>query len=60
VTTGAAATVGLGEVSDALHDLNNVLVSIRFNALVIGWKLPSSSRIKRKVHEGERSAAEYS
>jgi hypothetical protein len=39
-----------------LHDLNNVFVSILLNAQVIEWKLPSYSRIKRNVHEVERSA----
>jgi hypothetical protein len=41
---------------DILHDLNNVLVSILLNAQVIEWKLPSYSRIRRNVHEVERSA----
>jgi len=41
---------------DILHGLNNALVSILLNAQVIGWKLPSYSRLKRSVHEVERSA----
>ena len=41
---------------DILHGLNNALVSILLNAQVIGWKLPSYSRLKRNVHEVERSA----
>jgi hypothetical protein len=39
-----------------LHDLNNVLVTILLNAQVVGWKLPSYSRLKRNVHEIERGA----
>ena len=41
---------------DIFHGLNNALVSILLNAQVIGWKLPSYSRLKRNVHEVERSA----
>lgn len=41
---------------DILHGLNNALVSILLNAQVIEWKLPSYSRLKRNVHEVERSA----
>jgi hypothetical protein len=44
------------DLDHALHDLNNVFVSILLNAQVIEWKLPSYSRIKRNVHEVERSA----
>lgn len=44
------------ELGLILHDLNNVFVSILLNAQVIEWKLPSYSRIKRNVHEVERSA----
>ena len=39
-----------------LHGLNNSLVSILLNAQIIEWKLPSYSRLKRNVHEIERSA----
>jgi hypothetical protein len=41
---------------DILHGLNNALVSILLNAQVIEWKLPSYSRLRRNVHEVERSA----
>lgn len=44
------------ECGRLLHDLNNALVAILLNAQVIEWKLPSYSRIKRNVHEVERSA----
>jgi hypothetical protein len=52
----APGFAGAQELGDILHDLNNVLVSILLNAQVIGWKLPSYSRIRRNVHEAERSA----
>lgn len=44
------------EPREILHGLNNMLVSILLNAQVIEWKLPSYSRIRRNVHEVERSA----
>jgi hypothetical protein len=44
------------ESSDILHGLNNVLVSILLNAQIIEWKLPSYSRLRRNLHEVERSA----
>ena len=47
---------GDSELSQILHGLNNMLVSILLNAQVIEWKLPSYSRIRRNVHEVERSA----
>ena len=47
---------GDAEPSQILHGLNNMLVSILLNAQVIEWKLPSYSRIRRNVHEIERSA----
>ena len=53
---GATANLGDGGMNAALHDLNNVFVSILLNAQVIEWKLPSYSRIRRNVHEVERSA----
>ena len=61
VRQGIHAGSGKGLPDDAalqhaLHDLNNVLVSILLNSQVIEWKLPSYSRIKRNVHEVERSA----
>jgi len=43
-------------VAETLHDLNNVLLAILLNADVIAWKLPSYSRVKRNLHEIERSA----
>jgi hypothetical protein len=39
-----------------LHDLNNVLVAILLNVQIIEWKMPSYSRVKRNLHEVERSA----
>lgn len=52
--------IGLGhpraEQAEILHGLNNVLVSILLNAQLIEWKLPSYSRLRRNVHEIERSA----
>ncbi len=47
---------GEAEPREILHGLNNMLVSILLNAQVIEWKLPSYSRIRRNVHEIERSA----
>jgi hypothetical protein len=47
---------GDAEPSQILHGINNMLVSILLNAQVIEWKLPSYSRIRRNVHEVERSA----
>lgn len=44
------------ELSDIVHGLNNALVSILLNAQVIEWRLPSYSRLKRNIHEVERSA----
>jgi len=51
-----AIAVTQGLAVEALHDLNNALVSILLNAQVIGMKLPSYSRLRRNVHEVERSA----
>ena len=45
-----------GQRAEILHGLNNVLVSILLNAQLIEWKLPSYSRLRRNVHEIERSA----
>jgi hypothetical protein len=57
---GAAAIVereiSCGQQAEIMHGLNNVLVSIMLNAQLIGWKLPSYSRLRRNVHEIERSA----
>jgi len=50
------ATDSIRQYCDILHDLNNALVSILLNAQLIEWKLPSYSRIKRNIHEIERSA----
>ncbi len=47
---------GAEEPRDILHGLNNMLASILLNAQLIEWKLPSYSRVKRNVHEVERSA----
>jgi hypothetical protein len=44
------------DLSELLHGLNNVLVSVLLNAQVIECKLPSYARIKRNLHEIERSA----
>ena len=44
-----------GQQAEILHGLNNVLVSILLNAQLIEWKLPSYSRLRRNVHEIERS-----
>lgn len=52
----SSATDGIRQYCDILHDLNNALVSILLNAQLIEWKLPSYSRIKRNIHEIERSA----
>jgi hypothetical protein len=49
------ATIAEGP-SEMLHGLNNALVSILLNAQVIEWKLPSYTRLKRNLHEVERSA----
>ncbi|HUN90131.1 MAG TPA: hypothetical protein VMU28_15130 [Terriglobales bacterium] len=54
--TAEAIAVTEGLAVEALHDLNNALVSILLNAQVIGMKLPSYSRLRRNVHEVERSA----
>ena len=47
---------GSGEISAILHHLNNALVSILLNAQVVEFRLPSYSRLKRNLHELERSA----
>jgi len=47
---------GPGETAAVLHSLNNALVSILLNAQVIEFRLPSYSRLKRNLHEIERSA----
>ena len=54
----AAEPKGIGDAaySELVHGLNNALVSILLNAQVIEWKLPSYSRLKRHLHEIERSA----
>ena len=44
------------ELSEILHGLNNVLVSILLNAQIMEWKLPSYSRMRRNTHEIQRSA----
>jgi hypothetical protein len=46
---------GDAQQAEIVHGLNNVLVSIMLNAQLIGWKLPSYSRLRRNVHEIERS-----
>jgi hypothetical protein len=52
-TALAAKPEDFGEI---LHGLNNVLVSIVFNAQIMEWKLPSYSRMRRNTHEIQRSA----
>ena len=47
VPEGCAAT---------LHGLNNALLTILLNSQLIDWKLPTYSKIRRSVHEIERSA----
>jgi signal transduction histidine kinase len=44
------------ECAELLHGLNNVLVSMLLSAQVMERKLPSYSRLKRNLHEIERSA----
>ena len=41
---------------EVLHDLNNALAGIILNTQVMEWKLPSYSRMRRNLHEIERSA----
>ncbi len=56
--TEAASELDWGPVETAavLHNLNNALVSILLNTQVIEFRLPSYSRLKRNLHEIERSA----
>lgn len=44
------------DLSEILHGLNNVLVSILLNAQFMEWKLPSYSRMRRNTHEIQRGA----
>lgn len=44
------------DVSEIVHGLNNVLVSILLNAQFMEWKLPSYSLMRRNTHEIQRSA----
>ena len=45
-----------GVQAKLLHDWNNVLAAILLNTHLIEWRLPSYSRVKRNLHEVERSA----
>jgi hypothetical protein len=44
------------DLSEIVHGLNNVLVSILLNAQFMEWKLPSYSLMRRNTHEIQRSA----
>jgi len=44
------------ESAELLHELNNVFVSVLLNTQMMEWKLPSYSRLKRNLHEVQRSA----
>lgn len=44
------------ECAATLHGLNNALLTILLNSQMIDWKLPTYSKIRRNVHEIERSA----
>jgi hypothetical protein len=56
-TVMRSPTLGHSEsCAEAVHGINNALLTIVLNSQLIDWKLPSYSKIRRNVHEIERSA----